>query len=455
MKFKGIFSVLVIACMILSILAGCGATTGATKDTSVSQESTGAITEEVSTTQASDLPAEKVTLTGMVQNGMWNKGMDAVVAAAEAKIGVKVEMQILPDGSQGEQVIKTKYASNDVTDLLFYWAGATVAVLNPEKNFLDISKESFVENVPDVLKYPLSYKGVLYGVPLASSGVGLCGMFYNKKVFSNLKLEIPKTYSEFLKLCETIKAAGNVTPVYYSCKDAWSAQLLPMISGWSYCVKDDPEVGEKISTNKLKFADISKFVASFDKLKELKDKGYINKDYLAATYDNAQKALALGEAAMYPMGSWVMSPIAEKFPEQVNDIGAFGFPDDDGDVWIDVLGTGGVYINNSSKNIDATKKWVSFYTTPEGASEYYKISRDIPVFKGVTAELFGATEDLNKYYVDGKAALAFTNLVPFELVGFDKICVEVLVSGKSSLDLAKQQDMNCEKDAKAKGIQGF
>lgn len=429
----------------LAMLAGCG--------TTVSPSSS--ISSQVSSAQATATPAPKVTITGMVQNGMWNKGMDAVVVAADTKTGVKVDIQILPDGSQGEQVIKTKYASNDVTDLLFYWAGATIATLNPEKNFVDISQETWTANYPDVLKGPLTVNGKLLGAPLASSGIGLCGIFYNKKVFSDLKLEVPKTQTQFIEICEKVKATGNITPIFYSCKDAWSTQLIPML-GFVYAVKQEPKIGEKLSTNKLGFADMPIFVDSFDQLKKFRDKGYVNKDYLAATYDNAQKALVDGTAAMYPMGSWVMATMAEKFPDKMDNIGAFVYPyDDSGEPWLCVLGSGGVYINKSTKNLDAAKRWMAFYTSPEGASEYYKISKDIPVFNKVTADLFGATASLNEYMTAGKSSLVFTNLVPYEMVGFDSICVEVLVSGKSSLDEMKQVDINCRKDAKAKGVPGY
>ena len=43
---------------------------------------------------------------------------------------------------------------------------------------------------------------------------------YNKAIFSNLGIAVPKTFAEFAAACTTIKAAG-ITPIYEPIADGW------------------------------------------------------------------------------------------------------------------------------------------------------------------------------------------------------------------------------------------
>ena len=64
--------------------------------------------------------------------------------------------------------------------------------------------------------------GQVYGVPLGQATGG--GVLYNKKVYADLGLAVPKTWDEFMANNAKIKAAG-IDPVIQSYGDTWTSQL--------------------------------------------------------------------------------------------------------------------------------------------------------------------------------------------------------------------------------------
>ena len=56
------------------------------------------------------------------------------------------------------------------------------------------------------------------------------------------------------------------------------------------------------------------------------EKGYVQETYLSDSYDMAQTALAEGEAGMYVNDTGVIDEIASKYPDLVENIGAFPLP---------------------------------------------------------------------------------------------------------------------------------
>lgn len=396
---------------------------------------------------------EKVTITGMVATSQWNPGMDAIVKAIANKTGVTLDIQKLPEGNQGEQVIKTKLAINDMTDLLFYHSGASLRLLSPERNFVDLSKESYTKSMFDVLRAPLSPGGVTYGVPFTAYGINIGGIFYNKKVFKDLKLKVPQTWDEMLAVCEKIKAAGKI-PVYYAMKDAWTTQLFHLES-IPYVENSTPQFVDRLNSNKLKLADVPGYIQGLSRAKEICDKGFINEDYLSATYDNAQKALVNGDATMFPMGSWIMSQLETNYPDKIKDIGAFAMPAPKGQPWVTVWAGGGIYISKHSKNIAATKKWLAAYATPDIQAIYHKQYKVLPSFKGVEADLYPAFSDLVKY-MDAKRstlALEFQAVVGFN--DLEKVTSDVIIGSRTAKEAAQYLDSEFEQAAKAKNIPGF
>ncbi|WP_346903797.1 ABC transporter substrate-binding protein, partial [Faecalicatena contorta] len=191
------------------LTAGCGSSVGKSSDEG--KESGG------------NKKAESVTLTveasqEIVNNIPYAFSEENIAAFEEQYPEIKVELVLNPD-AQNTSIIQTKLASGQPSDLICYNKVSAENELEVAKNCVDLSDEPFVENLADkeILTAP---DGKIYGFAFAVKTGGM-GVVYNKDLFEEKGVEIPKTYEEFLAVCENLKAQG-VTPFYGPFKDVWT-----------------------------------------------------------------------------------------------------------------------------------------------------------------------------------------------------------------------------------------
>ena len=135
---------------------------------------------------------------------------------------VTIELENRPGGSEGDNVIKTRLATGDMTDLFSYNAGSLIQALNPTSTLVDLTDEPFMANVDDAFKQTVSQNGRVFGTPDQTAMGG--GILYNKKIYEDLGLSVPKTWEEFAANNEKIKEAG-IAPVIATYGDTWTSQL--------------------------------------------------------------------------------------------------------------------------------------------------------------------------------------------------------------------------------------
>ena len=76
-------------------------------------------------------------------------------------------------------------------------------------------KENYLATNKDLEYVPID--GV-YAVPYMSNAAGV---LYNRDIFEEHGWSIPKTWDEFIQLCETMQDEG-VQPLYFGYKDTWT-----------------------------------------------------------------------------------------------------------------------------------------------------------------------------------------------------------------------------------------
>src|SRR5665811_682855 len=140
---------------------------------------------------------------------------------------------------------------------------------------------------------------------------------YNKEVFKNAGLDPevpPATWEEFIAACKAIKAIGKV-PLSVGGKEgfggAWLASYIGIQNMNSIADMMAPAVG------KAKYTD-AKYAAWWEKLGELRDNEYINKDYNSIEFYQAQDNFKKGEAGMtYTVGSGAVDFVKTMGTEKV------------------------------------------------------------------------------------------------------------------------------------------
>ncbi|HYZ74648.1 MAG TPA: ABC transporter substrate-binding protein [Chthoniobacterales bacterium] len=202
-----------------------------------------------------------------------------------------------------------------------------------------------------------------FAVPMASV---IHGFIYNKKIFTELGLTVPKTEQEFLAVLDKIKKNGKYIPLVIGTKDQWESATMgyqnigPTL--W------DGETGRKALIDGTAQYNKGGFLATFEAL--AKWKPYLAPGYQSLAYADAQNLFAQGRGAIYPAGSWDIAVFRGMNPKL--DFGAFKPYSFEGksDVVIDDHPDIAVGLNATSKNKEAARTFLAWVATPEFASLY-------------------------------------------------------------------------------------
>lgn len=207
----------------------------------------------------------------------------------------------------GHEEFKTQIlimlAGEEPPDFFSYWAGARVQFVVDAGRLAPIDDLWAAANLDSYLPASIAtgatiYNGQHYLVPF---GYHYAGFFYNKQVFADAGItELPQTWDQFLAACEQLKAAG-VAPIALGSKNRWPAQfwfdyLLLRTAG--------PEYRAKLMAGEAAYTD-PEVVRVMEMWKELVDAGYFYPDANAYDWTDAGDQVAIGEAGMTLMGTWL------------------------------------------------------------------------------------------------------------------------------------------------------
>lgn len=318
MKKNKLIATMLASTLLMTSLASCGGSGGASSE--VSETASAESTESGS--------AEGGVLTVMCPGTSADAYRETYQAIADDfsannEFGVTVNFEFY-EREQYKTKLTTLMASNSVPDMFFTWEldylkpfveGGKVYDLTESLNADTAWKDSFVEGALE----PLTYDEKTYAVPTQST---LAVMYYNKKIFADNGLEIPTTYDDFLKVCDTLKTNG-ITPMSIAAATPWIAsefiqQLSNGIGGM--------DLYNGIADGSIAWNDQANVEAGLD-TQDMINKGYFQDGMLGMESDEAKALFQKGEVAMYYMGAWEVSTFIDEAstPESAN-IGAFIMP---------------------------------------------------------------------------------------------------------------------------------
>ncbi|QTH44454.1 extracellular solute-binding protein [Cohnella sp. LGH] len=396
-----------------------------------------------------------VTLTFVISNTEDTTAFTKVFEAYEKQSGNKVELQALPGGDY-DNLIKTRFSTGDFPDLFLMQPGTKQYVkLRAAETLHEWSGESGIwDNVFDSIKQAQVENDKIFGVPYGSTG--MMGVFYNKEVFKQAGVDVPKNYADLIEIAKKIKAAG-FTPFYEGVKDAWPPQVF-YYTGWVTQV--DPAIGDegvaKLNRNELKFADIPELKDLFAKQKELKELDLYQKNVMAGTYDEMQNEMGDGKVAMAFMLDGIVSQLEQKFGKDWvnNNLGFFPFPSaaDQGTAMITPPNQ--LMVPEKAKNRDAAIELVKFMLQPDNVNLFYANKPGIPIFEGATSELYPVQQDVKAYIDAGKSRVNIQNRLTASFVDFSKTLQNFFLKGDID-EAIGEFSANYQKDGKAKLLEGF
>lgn len=343
------------------LLAGCAAAQPAAP-----AATTAPAAVEPTAVEATAAPAEKITLTHMASQG-WIKDAELELAKKfEEQTGIHVDYQIIP-ADQYFSVLKTKLNSGEATDIFGGQSGKTDLKVqyDVEKNAVDLTGEEWTTRHDPLALDQVSLNGKVYGAEIWDIiASNYFVVVYNKKIFEEHGLSVPKTYAEFKDACITLKDAG-INPLYEPISDGWHHVLwFPMV-GPRY-EEVEPGLAAKLNANETTFAASPVMQEAMMQLQELYTLGCFGDNALSDAYSDANAKLASGEYAMAVTTLTAPVSIETDYPDvPANTFGFFPMPLADNTLAPAHPAGPSKFIYSGSKHIDAAKQYLAFLMQPE------------------------------------------------------------------------------------------
>ena len=462
---KKMISILLCAALGITTLAGCG---GASGGTTVASEPAAAVAEEskesaapesteAAESQESTVAAEAAvdgggeTLNVLCHSSWRTDEANAVFDYVAEKCNVKFEFEEVPEGSSGNELIFAKMQSGEVPDILWWQGAKTSATEIGEDLFVELSGDWVNDYNASILESPnQTYNGKLICAPFGD--VTVFGMCYNKKVFADNQIEIPQTWDEMMAACETLKAAG-VTPMYVSgtTDNEWTLQIIPIDAR----LKQEsivPGSMDSLNSHEKLWTDMEYMQLTFDRMKEMKDKGYIQDTFLSDSYADAQEALLTGTAAMYSQATWIYAELTKlaESQEELENIGFFPIPATEAKDSIAYTETPtGFVVPKEGKKVDLAVQIVGELVTKEAMTEYYKMHQGIPAVNGVDVKLPSIPADVSALIEAGKTSTLPNTIYSTPSMASD---VQAMLAGdKTPKDVLAGYDTDWDTYAKEAG----
>lgn len=244
--------------------------------------------------------------------------------------------------------------------------------------------------------------GVIYGLP-AIGNTMFC--IYNKKMYEELGLQVPKTWNEFIGNLERMKAAG-ITPLANGGKDGWCLEAMLGAVGPSFYGGD--EFFSEVVEGKTNFLD-PRFKTAVSKMYELIP--YMPDMFMGVSYTDMQANFVNELAGHFLGGSFEASTFKKMNPDIEFDIFAVPGEKESDPRYVSVYADMNFAMNAASKNMEATAKFLRYLSTVEVGNKYINDLKMVSWTPGTDASKNEFIQKVLELQKEGSAQYLF-------LVGF-------------------------------------
>lgn len=367
--------------------AGCGGSSNDNTSSGAGAKSSGPVTLKLSISQTG----------GTGENPI----MPVVRAFERANPNATVKVSQYPI-DQYPQILRTQLRSGTGPDLFYGSTGTgapdSIIPLAKAGFVADLSGSSWTSNIPDSVKPLVQYNGKTYMLPLEYSGNGVV---YNVDNFKKFGVDIPQTFSDLVNDCKAIASKGGV-PIALAGGVPQNPSMVAMLLSNSLVYSKIPDWTQQREAGKTTFAKTPEWKAVVDHFKQLNSAGCFQKGAAAAGFPQLTQLLGSGKASM------VGAPIASI--KTVTDSGAkvnmsaFAMPGDSAsDTRLTASPNYAMGAAAQSKNLDAAKKFLDFFSQPAQANTWAEGRGDVSLKQAADGNLPPTFSNVKPYFTDQKA----------------------------------------------------
>jgi ABC-type glycerol-3-phosphate transport system substrate-binding protein len=321
------------------------------------------------------------------------KIIDAAVAAKYPSI--KLDWEIVGWGTELNAKVQ-QYVQSGLPDIIV-GKGQDLATYSSKKLLSPITGKPYLKNVLDAAVKSATFDGKTYGVEFNAL---YQGVYYNKKIFKDNNLSVPKTQAELVALTKKLNSLG-ITPFATHFIDLWSIGNITMQFAINDIFNKDPLWAEKFRAGKISYATSPEAKTIYGYNKFLYDNTWKDETFsLAQTQADAR--LVQGKAAMKVSGSWSIQNFLDVDPDF--DFGVFPFPNQAGNAKLIFEPNITFMKSSTTKYSDAVDKVFDAITSDKKAAQaIYDLTKTAPLLKGVTPSFKNPSQaDIDAFAAKGE-----------------------------------------------------
>ena len=309
---------------------------------------------------------------------------------------------------------------------------------------LDITDQQFVKSYAHSGLSAYIANGKIYATPLQSWYEGI---FYNKKIFSENGISVPKSLDQFIAIHKELSGKGIKPQTMGAASwEPMMKQSIGIVNNEFYSDPANMDFDYDFDEGKAFLAD--SWLDAVTAWSEVIKQGCLTPDMLEVSYDDALFEFASGGAAMWESGPWAVNDILAINPDMESDLGMFPIPGlSEGTGWL-VGGPGSALaINAKSKHINQALSMLELTATPEAQKALIEDNAGSSFLVGVSADLGDIYKDCEEAFQNGNvyapwvAVWEYGNAIVEE---YGKSLQEVLAGAKTIEQALRDADEMCK-----------
>lgn len=280
---------------------------------------------------------------------------------------------------EGYKTAIRNFLTADAPDLANWYAGNRMAPFVKAGQFADVSDVWAANGLTESLasaKASMTIDGKQWGVPYTYYQWGI---YFNKDVYKQVGVEVPKTWDQFIANCSKFKAAG------IDCVTTGTKALWPGAGIFDYINlrTNGYEFHMDLTAGKVEWTD-PRVRAAFAQFGRLVEPGYVTANHAAIDWQDAAALLVQGKAANYVMGNFAVATFKDGGMTNDN-LGFMPFPEiTPGVPRAEDAPTDTIHIPAAAKNKEDAKKFLAFIARADVQTKINETLGQLPVNKHST-----------------------------------------------------------------------
>ena len=315
---------------------------------------------------------------------------DLTVMMAEEELGVSLAYRTYTAQDHKDKTyddVTLDRARNNMDDM-YLLNPDTIMALGAEGKLMDLSGLENAKNLRDIIKVANVVDGKLVAIP---QEVVAYGLFINKDMFDEYKLDLPETPEEFLECCSVFKENGIETPIG---ANRWWLENFVLAQAFAdlYNGGNTEEEIAALNSGEKKYSDYMR--PGFEFLQELIDRGYVDAEKaLVSEAIEGEGEDFLAQKTPIVMAYWGAANSETAYGKTNFNMLVIGFPSSRGQM--PVMPMTGFGIGANAEHAEDAMRTLDVLISDEALQVYADTNKVISPSKNVKVDCVPALKPLN------------------------------------------------------------